>query len=192
MLDTFLALALVYHEPPTHHLRALRLLETLIASIPPEPAHPSSPALPHPDPRLLIAKATVLQAAEAKQAAALKVWEQILALPDSTLSPQQRAFAEGERAWALFLAGKIVEALPPLEEVVRVYEERKLARDKEREEIEKYRSKNGIEKAEGVEEGETEEERVERARAWWRLGECLRSHSASRPTRQKDEDATLT
>ncbi|GAA5869710.1 hypothetical protein JCM3774_003827 [Rhodotorula dairenensis] len=179
MLDIFLALALVYYEPPAHHLRALRLLETLIASDPPEPAHPASPALPHPDPRLLIAKATVLQAAEGKQAAALKVWEQILALPESTLSPQQRTYSEGERAWALCLAGHHDEAIGPLESVVQAYEERKLVRDKEREEIEKYRSKNGIEKPEGVEEGETEAERTERARAWWRLGECHQRFCAS-------------
>lgn len=175
MLEIFLALALVYYEPPTHHLRALRLLESLIASSPPEPAHPASPALPHPDPRLLIAKAIVLQAAEGKQAAALKVWDQILDLPESILSPHQRTYAEGERAWALCLAERNDEALGPLERVVQAYEERKVARDKEREETEKYRSKNGIEKAEGVEEGETEAERTERARAWWRLGECHRS-----------------
>ncbi|GAA5983112.1 hypothetical protein JCM10908_000160 [Rhodotorula pacifica] len=192
ILDIYLALALVHHEPPTHHLRALRLLETLLASTPPNPAHPSSPTPPNPDARLLIAKATVLQASDGKQAAALKVWDQVLALPDSSLSSQQRIFAEGERAWALHLAGQDEEALVPLEAVVQAYEERKTARDKEREEIEKYRSKNGIEKAEGIEEGETEHERTERARAWWRYGECLATSRATDDNaRQRAYDAYI-
>ncbi|BGP55553.1 Superkiller protein 3 [Rhodotorula sphaerocarpa] len=171
-LDTDLALALTYCDAPAHHLRALRLLETLLAKAPPPPAHPASTPRPHPDPTLLIAKATVLQAADGKQAAALKVWEQILALPSEALPAAQRVYADAERAWALHLSGDSQGAAKTLDAAVQSYEERKVSRDKAREELEKYRSRKGIEKPEGVEEGETEEERIERAQAWWRVGQC--------------------
>ncbi|GJN90635.1 hypothetical protein Rhopal_003647-T1 [Rhodotorula paludigena] len=171
-LDTHLALALVYHEPPSHHLRALRILENLLATSPPPPSIPSLPPRPHPDPALLIAKAHVLQSAEGKQAAALKVWDQVLALPAGLLPPDALTQAKSERAWALHLAGSSKEAVSQLEEVVGALEERKTRRDKEREEKERWRSKRALEKPEGVEEGEQLEEVEERAKAWWRLGEC--------------------
>jgi len=172
-LDTHLALSLVYDAPPTHHLRALRLLEHLLASPPPSPSSSALDARPHPDPALLIAKAHVLQASEGKQAAALKVWDQVLALPAGALPHDELTRAKSERAWALHRAGQSDEARAQLEDVVGALEERKARRDKEREEKEKWRSKKGIEKAEGVEEGEQVEEAEERAKAWWRLGECL-------------------
>lgn len=52
-------------------------------------------------------------------------------------------------------------------------EKRKEVRDEERKGREKARSKAGIERGEGVEEGETTVEALERATAWWRLGQCL-------------------
>ncbi|GAA5931798.1 hypothetical protein JCM3775_000045 [Rhodotorula graminis] len=172
-LDTHLALSLVYNAPPTHHLRALRLLEHLLATDPPPPSSPALASRPHPDPSLLIAKAHVLQVSEGKQAAALKVWDQVLALPSGALPQDELTRAKSERAWALHCAGQSDEARAQLEDVVGALEERKVRRDKEREEKEKWRSKKGIEKAEGVEEGEQVDEAEERARAWWRLGECL-------------------
>ncbi|BGP16261.1 hypothetical protein JCM10213_007705 [Rhodosporidiobolus nylandii] len=170
ILESYLALALVYHDPPTHHLRALRLLETLLASA------PSS----HPDPELLTAKAFVLQSSE-KYAAALKVWDQVLSLPSGALPPDALTKAQSERAWALHLSGSSEEARESLEGVAKSLEERKVRREKEREEKEKWRSKRGIEKPEGIEEGETEEEREERAQGWWRLGECLWKRGESSP-----------
>ncbi|GAA5901083.1 hypothetical protein JCM6882_006112 [Rhodosporidiobolus microsporus] len=165
-LDSHLALALTYSAPPTHHLRALRLLETLLAS----PAPPPAPS--HPSPSLLTAKAFVLQSSE-KYAAALKVWDQVLALPSGALEPDALTKARSSRAWALHLSGASGEAREALEGVVASLEERRGKREKEREEKEKWRSKRGVEKPEGVEEGETDEEREERAEAWWRLGECF-------------------
>ncbi|BGO99697.1 Superkiller protein 3 [Rhodotorula toruloides] len=181
-LETSLALGLVHHDPPTHHLRALRLVESLLGTAPPPPSSPSAPALPHPDPELLFAKAIVLQTSD-KQAAALKVWDQIIALPPGSLDADTLVKAKCERAWSTHLAGSSEDALPQLEEVVASFEERKTRRDKEREETEKYRSKRGLEKPEGVEEGEQEEEREERAIAWWRLGECLWKLGDSTPDR---------
>ncbi|KAJ8294040.1 Superkiller protein 3 [Rhodotorula toruloides] len=231
-LETSLALSLVHHEPPTHHLRALRLVESLLGTAPPPPSSPGAPAVPHPDPELLFAKAIVLQTSDKqaaalkvwdeiialppgsldadtllgtappppsspaaptvlhpdpellfakaivlqtsdKQAAALKVWDEIIALPPGSLDADTFVKAKCERAWSTHLAGSSEDALPQLEDVVASFEERKTRRDKEREEKEKYRSKRGLEKPEGVEEGEQEEEREERATAWWRLGECL-------------------
>ncbi|GAA5824943.1 hypothetical protein JCM3770_006714 [Rhodotorula araucariae] len=173
MLDTHLALSLVYNAPPTHHLRALRLLEHMLAAPPPPPSSPALSPRPHPDPTLLMAKAHVLQSSDGKQAAALKVWDQVLALSAGALPHDALRQAKGERAWALHLAGQSDEARVQLEEVVGALEERKKGRDKEREEKEKYRSKKGLEKPDGVEEGEQPEEAEERAKAWWRLGECL-------------------
>lgn len=173
-LDSHLAVALVNHNPPSHHLRALRLLDSLLANPPPPPFTPKSAPSPHPDPSLLFAKARVLQSSE-KYGAAIKAWDQVLAL-DTSMSPVSAASlneAKGERSWALHLSGKSEEAKEMLEEVVKAFEERKVEREKEREEKERYRSKKGLERPEGVEEGEQEEERQERAQAWWRLGECL-------------------
>ncbi|GAA6060942.1 hypothetical protein JCM10212_003850 [Sporobolomyces blumeae] len=174
-LEAYLAVALVNLHPPTHHLRALRLLDSLLAHPPPPPFAPNSVPRPHPDPTLLIAKARILQASE-KYGAAIKTWDQVLALSDdssTSISPSDLNEAKGERAWAVHLAGEPGEAKAMLDEVVKVFEERKAARDKERDEKEKYRSKKGLERPEGVEEGEQVEERHERARAWWRLGECI-------------------
>ncbi|GAA5887775.1 hypothetical protein JCM5296_001762 [Sporobolomyces johnsonii] len=179
-LESHLAIALVHHEPPTHHLRALRLLDSLLSTPPSPPISPSAAPSSHPDPELLIAKARVLQSSE-KYPAALKVWDEVLALPASTLSPDALTDAKGERAWALHLAGSSEDARPQLEEVVKALEERKVVRDKEAEEKERYRSKRGLERPEGVEEGEQERERDERAQAWWRLGECVWTLSRSTP-----------
>lgn len=173
MLESHLALSLVYNAPPTHHLRALRSLEHLLATPPPPPSSAALAPRPHPDPFLLIAKAHVLQASEGKQVAALKVWDQVLALPAGALPPDVLTQARSERAWALHRAGQSDEARAQLEDVVAALEERKVRRDKEREEKEKWRSKRGLEKPEGVEEGEQPEEAEERAKAWWRLGECV-------------------
>ncbi|GAA5950678.1 hypothetical protein JCM3765_000575 [Sporobolomyces pararoseus] len=173
-LDSHLAVALVNYNPPSHHLRALRLLDSLLANPPPPPFTPKSPPSPHPDPSLLFAKARVLQSSE-KYGASIKVWDQVLALDPSIspVSPASLNEAKGERSWALHLSGKSEEAKEMLEEVVKAFEERRVEREKEREEKERYRSKKGLERPEGVEEGEQEEERQERAQAWWRLGECL-------------------
>ncbi|GAA5864531.1 hypothetical protein JCM8547_005571 [Rhodosporidiobolus lusitaniae] len=170
-LETYLALALTYHDPPTHHLRALRLLETLLAAPPPLAAH-GAPPPSHPDPELLIAKAFVLQSSE-KYTAALKVWDEVVSLTPAALSSDTLTHAKSERAWSLHLSGSSEAAQEQLQEVVKSLEERKVKRDKEREEKEKWRSKRGIEKPEGVHEGETDEEKEERAKAWWRMGECL-------------------
>ncbi|GAA5925404.1 SKI complex subunit tetratricopeptide repeat protein SKI3 [Sporobolomyces koalae] len=179
-LETHLAVALVNHNPPSHHLRALRLLDSLLATPPPNPFSPKTPPTPHPDPALLIAKAQVLQSSE-KYGAAISAWDQVLKLDpsQSPISPASLNQAKGERAWALHLSGKSEEAKEMLEEVVKAFEERKLVRDQERDEQERFRSKRGLERPEGVEEGEQEQERLERARGWWRLGECLSKLSDS-------------
>lgn len=132
----------------------------------------------HPDPALLIAKARVLQSSE-KYGAAIKTWDEVLSLDPSSIDASSINEARGERAWALHLSGKSEEAKEALEEVVKAFEERRVIREKEREEREKFRSKKGLEKVEGVEEGEREDERNERSRAWWRLGECLSQLSGS-------------
>ncbi|BGP08127.1 Superkiller protein 3 [Rhodotorula toruloides] len=123
-LETSLALSLVHHEPPTHHLRALRLVESLLGTAPPPPSSPGAPAVPHPDPELLFAKAIVLQTSD-KQAAALKVWDQIIALPPASLDADTLVKAKCEQAWSTHLAGSSEDALPQLEEVVASFEERK-------------------------------------------------------------------
>ncbi|GAA5985800.1 hypothetical protein JCM11641_006210 [Rhodosporidiobolus odoratus] len=169
-LETHLALALVYNVPPTHHLRALRLLESLLAA--PPLASTTASAASHLNPEILTAKAFVLQSSE-KYAAALKVWDQLLGLPSGALSSDALTQTKSERAWALHLSGESKQAIEELRGVVEKLEDRKVRREKEREEKEKWRSKKGLEKPEGVEEGEREEEREERAKGWWRLGECL-------------------
>lgn len=121
---------------------------------------------------MLVAKAQVLQSSE-KYGAAIKTWDEVLNLDPSSIDTASVNEAKGERAWALHLSGKSEEAKEALEEVVKAFEERRVVREKEREEKEKFRSKKGVEKAEGVEEGEREEEKDERSRAWWRLGGCL-------------------
>ncbi|GEM07171.1 antiviral protein SKI3 [Rhodotorula toruloides] len=190
-LETSLAFGLVHHDPPTRHLRALRLIENLLATPPPPPSSPSVPVLAHPDPELLFSKAIVLQTSE-KQAAAIQVWDQILALPADSLSADKLIKAKCERAWSTHLAGSSEDALPQLEEVVASLEERRTIRDTEREEREKYRSKRSLEKPVGVEEGEQPEERQERATAWWRLGECLWKLGASTADRtQQAYDAYI-
>lgn len=73
----------------------------------------------------------------------------------------------------MFSAKEYEEAVEGLEKVVEVYAIRKGVRDEQQKEREKARSKAGIEKGDGVEEGETTVEAEERAKAWWRLGECL-------------------
>ncbi|GAA6008264.1 hypothetical protein JCM11491_001948 [Sporobolomyces phaffii] len=173
-LESHLAVALVNYNPPSHHLRALRLLDSLLANAPPPPFTADSPPTPYPDPTILFAKARVLQSSE-KFGAAIKAWDQVLTLDPSSspISDAEITEAKGERSWALHLSGKSEEAREMLQEVVKAFEERKVMRDKEREETEKYRSKKGIERPEGVEEGEREAEQEERAQAWWRLGECL-------------------
>ncbi|KAL7337042.1 hypothetical protein BJY59DRAFT_705069, partial [Rhodotorula toruloides] len=141
-LETSLALSLVHHEPPTHHLRALRLVESLLGTAPPPPSSPGAPAVPHPDPELLFAKAIVLQSSD-KQAAALKVWDQIIALPPASLDADTLVKAKCEQAWSTHLAGSSEDALPQLEEVVASFEERKTRRDKEREEKEAWPEEAG-------------------------------------------------
>lgn len=81
--------------------------------------------------------------------------------------------ALGERAWCLFSAGEMEQAREGLQEVVDAMEERKKVRDEEQKVKEKARSKAGVERGEGVEEGETSVEAEERAKSWYRLGECL-------------------
>lgn len=80
---------------------------------------------------------------------------------------------QGDRAWSLYKAGRKEEARDGLSAVVREYSARKTTRDEERKEKEKVRSKAGLERPEGLEEGETAVEAGQRAEAWWRLGECL-------------------
>mgnify|MGYP001564694782 FL=1 len=101
----------------------------------------------------------------------MQVWDVVLSsLPSE--DPTRTAI-EGDRAWCLFSAKEYEEAVEGLEKVVEVYAIRKGVRDEQQKEREKARSKAGIEKGEGVEEGETTVEAEERAKAWWRLGECL-------------------
>ncbi|BGO91433.1 Superkiller protein 3 [Rhodotorula toruloides] len=148
-LETSLALSLVHHEPPTHHLRALRLVESLLGTAPPPPSSPGAPAVPHPDPELLFAKAIVLQSSD-KQAAALKVWDQIIALPPASLDADTLVKAKCEQAWSTHLAGSSEDALPQLEEVVASFEERKTRRDKEREEKEAWPEEAGGRRGRGI------------------------------------------
>lgn len=168
-LDTHLAIGLAHLDPPTHHLRALRLLDTLLISSP-----TNAPAV-----HLLKARAYVLQYSE-KWLEAVKAWDLVLASSstssssvDTSTTDDDRTAVIGERAWCLFSAGQLDGAREGLEEVVRGLEARKVVRDEERGEQEKARSKAGVERADVVEEGETLGEAEERAQAWWRLGQCL-------------------
>lgn len=154
-LESHLAIALVQLAPPTHHLHALRLLESLL--------HVGVTS------ELLTAKAYVYQAAE-KWLDAINVWDQILTA--SQLSDERRLEAKGERAWCLVKTEAFESAETNLLEVVEALELLKQQRDVEKATKEKARSKAGIERAEGAQEGETTVESYTRARAWWRLGIC--------------------
>ncbi|KAL8292821.1 hypothetical protein RQP46_000515 [Phenoliferia psychrophenolica] len=158
-LDSHLAISLVHLDPPNHHLRALRLLDTLLSSA------PSSPEIP-----LLTAKAYVLQYAE-KWALAVKAWDAVLAASVEPTTAELEVKAE--RSWCIFNAGELEVAHESMKEVVDALQARKAVRDEEKKVKEKARSKAGIERGEGVEEGETTAEALERATAWWRLGQCL-------------------
>ncbi|KAI5476323.1 hypothetical protein MNV49_007836, partial [Pseudohyphozyma bogoriensis] len=68
---------------------------------------------------------------------------------------------------------ELEEAENGLREVVGKLMERMEEREKEEREREKERSRKGLSRPEGVEEGETAEEKEERAVGWWRLGRCL-------------------
>lgn len=156
-LESHLALALVNFDPPTHHLRALRLLDSLIKSS-------SSP-----DTALLGGKARVLQSSE-KWQQAIEVWDLVLA-NDPSHGLKNEAVAE--KSWSLYHAGELQASRDGFEQVIQALEARKKVRDEERAAQEKFRSKAGIEKGEGVEEGESSEEALERATCWYRLGQCL-------------------
>ncbi|KAK4701573.1 superkiller protein 3, partial [Phenoliferia sp. Uapishka_3] len=157
-LDSHLAISLVHLDPPNHHLRALRLLDSLLSTSP-------GPEIP-----LLTAKAYVLQYAE-KWLLAVAAWDQVLSSSPTTSSAETEVKAE--RSWCLFNAGELESAHQAMLEVVETLEARKAVRDEEKKVKEKARSKAGLERGEGVEEGETTSEALERATAHWRLGQCL-------------------
>ncbi|KAM0752109.1 TPR-like protein [Meredithblackwellia eburnea MCA 4105] len=157
-LESHLAISLVHFNPPVHHLRALRLLESLLAP-------PNKPAIP-----LLSAKAYVLQHSE-KWVQAVDAWDAVIAASGSSVEPSLEV--QEERSWCLYNAGELETAREALKDVVRELEKRKQVRDEERKAKEIARSKAGQERGEGVEEGETSVETLERATAWWRLGKCL-------------------
>jgi superkiller protein 3 len=99
------------------------------------------------------------------------VWDQVLASSLADSDAQNEAL--GERAWSLFSAGEMEQAREGLQEVVDAMEDRKKVRAEEQKAKEKARSKAGVERGKGVEEGETSVEAEERAKSWYRLGECL-------------------
>lgn len=156
-LESHLAIALVHLEPPVHHLRALRLLNSLIASS------------ERPDTSLIVAKAHVLQSSE-KWQQAIEGWSAVL---DSRPSEEIHNEALAERSWCQFNNGDLDSARQGFEQVLKSLEARKVLRDQQQHEKEKARSKAGLEKGEGVEEGETSVEATERASCWYRLGRCL-------------------
>lgn len=160
-LETVLGVGLAYLDPPTHHLRSLRLLDNLISSV----AAPTA--------QLLTAKAFVLQSS-GSYLPAVDLYDTILALPSDIPVDLDDAWiaAMGERAWCLFNAGELDRARVGLSEVVSLLEARKDRRDEHEREAHKARSKAGLERGAGVDEGETAGEKEERARAWWRLGQC--------------------
>lgn len=98
------------------------------------------------------------------------MWDVVLA---SSVASHLRSEVQGDRSWSLYKAGRKEEARVGLRAVVDEYLMRKTARDEERKKREKVRSKAGLERPEGLEEGETTVEAGQRAEAWWRLGECL-------------------
>ena len=156
-LDRHLSIALVHHNPPTNHLRALRLIESLLSSA-------------TVDTSLLTAKAYVLQSSE-QWDKSIAVWDAVLASSD--LDESVRLEVQGERGWCLFEAGSFAAAVEGINAVVEAFEARKVVRDEEMKVKQKIRSKAGIELEEGVQEGETTNESEQRAKAWWRLGKCL-------------------
>lgn len=151
-------MALTYHESPAHHLRALRLLDSCLQ----EAAST----------RLLICKALTQQHAE-RWEAAVETWSSIANETDE----DERAYVLGEKCWCLFQVGRKDEAREGFLEVVRLYEARRERREDEMRRRERKRSKQGRERTEGVEEGERTSEKEERARAWWRLGQCAEQGS---------------
>ncbi|KAK4051115.1 Superkiller protein 3 [Microbotryomycetes sp. JL221] len=154
--ETRLAIALVYHESPNHHLRALRMLETLLTS-------------DDEDIELLIAKTFVLQSSE-QWNLAIKTWDKVLNLFDNVQNVSDSTIqnkllqATSERGWSLYNNGQFIEATQALETVVEQLEQRKKQRDEEQRKKENARSKIGATKEQGVEEGETSQEAQERAR----------------------------
>lgn len=112
----------------------------------------------------------MLQYAE-KWTQAVTAWDAVLcASPEASAADTE---VKAERSWCLFHAGELEVAHEAMKDVVEVLEARKIVRDEEKKAKEKARSKAGIERGEGVEEGETTPEALERATAWWRLGQCL-------------------
>ena len=105
---------------------------------------------------------------------AVGLYDTILALPSDLPVDLDDSWiaAMGERAWCLFNAGELDRARVGLSEVVSLLVTRKDRKDEQEREAHKARSKAGLERGVGVEEGETSVEKEERARAWWRLGQC--------------------
>lgn len=167
-LESQLAIALVYLNPPANHLRAFRYLTSLLSTSDVDTAS-TIKNIP-----LLSAKAYVLQASE-KFADAVEVWNLILScfsLDTIPISEELEIEVQSERSWSLYHLKELDDAEVGLLKVVTMCEERKARREEERIEKEKIRSKGGIEKPKG-DEGETEKERDERAKNWWRFGQCL-------------------
>ncbi|SGY22813.1 BQ5605_C019g08861 [Microbotryum silenes-dioicae] len=160
-LETHLAIALVHHSSPTHHVKALRLLDSLLGRAKQNGAVVLSD--------LLVAKALVYQSSE-KWLEAVDLWNQVLSF--STLTENVRITAQSERGWSLFNAKQFDAARVGLHDAVIALEARYQLRLEQQRRNETARSKAGVEKPPGLEEGESSREAEERAKALWRLGEC--------------------
>ncbi|KAM0791144.1 hypothetical protein ACM66B_005630 [Microbotryomycetes sp. NB124-2] len=169
-LESHLAVGLVYHESPDHHLRALRMLESLLVQ-----GETVS---------LLVAKAFVMQSSE-KWDEAISTWTRVLSLVDKDDSVKSDSSivieAQSERGWSLYNVGQYQQAKDSLDQVVDKLEQRKQVRDQEQRKRENARSKAGLTKDENVEEGETRDEALERAKAWYRVGMCLWEQRDDKP-----------
>ncbi|KAK4048297.1 Superkiller protein 3 [Microbotryomycetes sp. JL201] len=161
-LESQLAIGLVHHESPDHHLRALRMLESLLTQ---------GKTVP-----LLVAKAFIMQSSE-RWTEAISTWTKVLSLADKDdkISADSALVieAQSERGWSLYNDGQYRQAKDSLDQVVDKLEQRERARDQEQKQKEIARSKAGLAKDEAVEEGETRNEALERAKAWYRVGMCL-------------------
>lgn len=155
-LSTHLAIALVHWEVPSHHLRALRLLDSLISAN----AAPSAP--------LLVAQAYLFQHA-AKWDAANAVWQRCLEL---SLPSALTLEVQGEAAWCTVNSGDLLVGHELLLAVVASLEALQAGREEEKLARNKLRALQLESKLEGVAEGETLSESFNRARAWWRVGIC--------------------
>lgn len=106
-IEAALAVALVHHEAPAHHRRALRLLDIVLDE---QPDNVSC----------LIARGYVLTAGE-RWSQALAAFDRVLELTDDAST---RLEVRGERAWSLVHLGRFDEAQEELHDVIKQLEER--------------------------------------------------------------------